>query len=138
VNVDCFLLCEFASVTDNGQSLSLIRSFNSIGAKQFPVSVPVMAIAMVIHAHQSEAGTTHELETVVLNHKREKIANLGKNKFTLAGGGGAKLPAGLPLRHNIAHRILNATFPSAGVYAFEAYIDGTYVAGQAFLIEQVA
>lgn len=134
MNIDSFLLSEYATITD-GAALTIVRSFNKIQAPGTPVRIPLMSISLVIHAHEAEAGSEHHIEVRLLNQRREAVRTLIDDSFTLPPG---PVPPGMPLRHVLVRQILAPSFDEFGAYATEAYIDGVYHGGAAFFIEQRA
>ena len=136
MNVDAIILSEAAVLTDQGRSLSILRTMNTLSSTGFPATLPMLALSLVIHAHPSEHGTTHRVDIKLLNERRKVVGEiLTDQSFTLAGGDG--MPKGIPIRHYLVHRMVNVQFEAPGAYAFEVSIDGTYVAGTAFYIVQI-
>ena len=133
MNVDAIILSEAAILTDDNKSLSILRTLNAMSTPGFPANLPSMALSLIIHAHPSERGSTHKLDIKMLNERREVIVRLVEDyPFTLPSGTGP--PVGIPLRFHYVHRMVNVQFENPGAYAFEVYVDGTYVAGTAFHI----
>ena len=127
MNIDSILICEYATV-DAGGSLTVLRTFNGMHASKFPATLPSMAVAIVIEAHESERDAEHHGEIRLLTQER-RVAATWKTTFDFKAS--HPLP-GIPLRHTWIHRLLNVTFSTAGAYAFEVYVDDTYLAGSAF------
>lgn len=137
MNVDAIILSEAAVLTDGGKSLSVLRTFNTLRTHHFPATLPSLTLSMMIHAHPSEGGSTHMIDIRLLNEKRERVQDILKDQqFTLASPGGPSV--GIPIRHYLVNRMVNVEFAAPGAYAFEVFIDGTYAAGTAFYIAQVA
>ena len=135
MNVDAIILSEAAVLTDNGKSLSVLRTLNTLSSPGFPATLPLLALSLMIHAHPSEHGTTHKADIKLLNERREMVGEILQGQaFTWAGG--ERMPKGIPIRHYLVHRMVNVQFEAPGAYAFEVFIDGTYVAGAAFYIAQ--
>ena len=135
MNVDAIILSEAAVLTDDGKSLSVLRTFNTMKSPGLPATLRSLTLSLMIHAHPSEHGTTHKVDIKLLNERRELVAEVLKDyPFTLAGGEG--MPRGIPIRHYIVHGMVNVQFQGPGAYAFEVFIDGTYAAGTAFYIAQ--
>ncbi|HUP51810.1 MAG TPA: hypothetical protein VM198_05005 [Longimicrobiales bacterium] len=130
MNVDSILISEFATLTP-GNQLTVVRTFNSLAATNFPAQRAFLAISLVIHAHRSERGTEHEVEIRVVGPSETKPLNTGK--FTLPSG---DPPAGMPLRYTYVHQTVGIGFATPGSYAFEVYIDGTYSAASTVHIRQ--
>lgn len=124
MNVDSILISEYATA-DSHSSLTVLRTFHVLQATSFPARIGMMTVSAIVHAHLSDAGTEHTLKLVLINEKREQLRTLLDTKFRL-GTPNENHPAGVPLRHVIIHRAVNAEFPHAGAYAVELFIDGTY------------
>ena len=135
MNVDAIILSEAAVLTDDSTSLSVLKTVNTMKSPGFPATLPSLYLSLMIHAHPSEHGTTHEVSIRLLNERRKLVSDILKDRpFTLAGGEG--MPKGIPIRHYLVHGMINTQFGSPGAYAFEVFIDGTYAAGTAFYIAQ--
>jgi hypothetical protein len=132
MNVDAILVSEYATLTDGGHALTVVRCFTSIATPNLPARLPMMAVSIVIHAHFAERGSEHEYELRLLNQRREQIGG-HQGMFRLPPGG--EESKGVPLRHTLVSRFANVVFPEPGPYAFELLIDGTYHAAAAFYVE---
>lgn len=128
MNVDSILLSEYANVTQG--KLSVIGVFNRIGPAKLPVQLPIMAVSLVIHAHHDEAGSQHEGELRLIDEKRAVITKRPfRFHFTKEN-----LVSGIPLRAIHTTIIMAPRFDTAGAYAFEVYIGGTYHASTSFVV----
>ena len=131
MNVDSFLLSDYAEVTPGGK-LTIVGVFNTIYAKTLPAIHPLLAFSMVIHGHSAEAGRRFEFLIKVLDQDRKELGEVGGE-----GQLGPSSPPGLPLRAVMAGRLLAVQFPREGPYAFEVYIDGTYNAGAVLYVQKI-
>ncbi|MGQ0813721.1 MAG: DUF6941 family protein [Gemmatimonadota bacterium] len=129
MNIDSILLSEYASLSDNNQSLTVFRTFNHLIGHAIPAAIESMCVSLIVHGHEREAGTTHMVELRLINQRRETVVS-AKSEFTF----GTPSYPGLPLRHMHVARFVNAVFPQFGLYAFEIYIDETYHASASFAL----
>ena len=129
MNVDSILIAEHASV-DQGGRLTVVNAFNRITGPGPQWGIPVLALSIVIHGHSEEAETRHEGEVRLINDERELIRAM-PFEFEFA-----KAVPGIPLRHIAILVTLATTFASPGPYAFEVYIDDTYMAAASWVIVQ--
>jgi hypothetical protein len=129
VNVDSVLISDYATVTAG--KLTVVGCFTRIPADSPPVRLVHLSLSVVIHAHASEAGSTHTIEVRLLNARRELVRQPYKEEFTLASEG---ILPGIPIRHINVTTLLAPLFTEFGPYAFEVYIDGTYHAAAAFYV----
>ncbi|MDP2957604.1 MAG: hypothetical protein Q8N53_14355 [Longimicrobiales bacterium] len=133
MNVDSILISDYATLTDNDQSLTVVRVFNALSAKDFPATKQWMAISLIVHAHRDERGSEHDLEIRVVHATRKPDTVIHRGKFRLAQG---EPPPGVPLRQIVIHQMVQVAFPDPGAYAFEVYIDGTYHASSVIHLGQ--
>lgn len=130
MNVDSILIAEYAS-TDRDGRLTVVNAFNQINGPGPQWVVPVMAISLVIHGHSEEASTEHQGEVRLINDTRKTVRSM---PFQFAFPE-ATVP-GLPVKNISTMMHIGANFPAAGLYAFEVYIDGTYMAAASLVIVQ--
>ena len=114
-----------------GGRLTVVSAFNRISGPGPPWGVPVLAIPLVIHGHSEEAETDHDGEVQLINDERELIRSI-PFKFTFP----ASSVPGLPVRSIVNLVQLGASFDAPGLYVFEVYIDGTYMAAASLVIAQ--
>jgi hypothetical protein len=122
LNVDSTLLSDYARA-EGGGGLTVVNAFNRLRANRFPVEARTLYLSLIVHAAEAEAGSSHNLEVLFLNARREAIGPEIKVSFKLPPGPAV---AGIPLRTALVLSLNGWTFPEAGPYAFEVYIDGTY------------
>lgn len=125
MNVDSILLSEYARIID-GSRLLVVGTFNEVTVPSVPVTLPPFYVTLVFEGHRSERGRTFTVEVKVLNARRESILN--EPALFEASFLDADPKPGMNLRHSQVHGML-LTFPEAGPYAFEVYVDGTYYTG---------
>lgn len=132
MNVDSILVSQSA-VLSNGAVLNVVGVFNQVFSPTFPVMLPNLALSAVIHGARSEGGSEHEVEIVLLDQRRNPVADTPvKVKFNFPEA--HTVPEGIPLRHTLTLNAANIVFSEPGPYAFEIYIDGVYSGGSAFFI----
>lgn len=126
MNVDSILVSEFAR-HENGR-LTVVNTFNQVEGS-FPSHIPMIFVSLIVHGHSAEAGTQHDIELRLIDETRATTGGPFVGTFTFPSG----RIEGMPVRHVMVFRLFALEIPSAGVFAFEVYIDGTYHAAQSFL-----
>jgi hypothetical protein len=135
VNVDSILIAEYA-VVEQGGALTVVRTFNQLNATELPARVAILSVSIIIHAHSSEAGTSHNFELVLMSAKQGRVATVVQDNFVLNAEGHPITP-GIPIRHILVFNVMQAEFKEDGPYAFELYIDGTYHAAATFFVNLI-
>ena len=130
MNIDSILIAEYASVDRDGR-LTVVNSFNQITGPGPKWTIAMLALSIVIHGHSEEAETDHQGELRLINESREVVKTMPfEVKFPKA-----TVP-GLPVRFIATLRSVGATFDAPGLYAFEVYIDGIYMAAASLVVVQ--
>ena len=130
MNIDSILIAEYAS-TDRDGRLTVVNAFNQIAGPGPQWVIPVMAISLVIHGHSEEAETEHKGEIRLINDARE-LVRAAPFEFAFPQ---ATVP-GLPVKNITTLMTIGQKFPAPGLYAFEVYIDDTYMAAASLVIVQ--
>ena len=130
MNVDSILIAEYATV-DKGGRLTVVNAFNRLTGPGPRWAMPVLAIPLVIHGHSEEAETTHEGVLRLIDEERTV-----KQETEFSFSFSETVVPGLPLKHISNIMIMGATFDKPGLYAFEVYIDGIYMASASLVIQR--
>ncbi len=130
MNVDSILISEHAS-TDRDARLTVVNAFNQISGPGPRWTVPILALSIVIHGHSEEAETDHEGEIRLIDDSREILRSM---PFEISFP--KSTHPGLPVKFIATLQAVGFTFEAAGLYAFEVYIDGIYMAAVSLVIVQ--
>jgi len=121
MEIEIFTLCDFAQ--DNNSKLTIVGTFDSIYAKQFPVIHPSCAVACRLRFAVKEAGD-HDL-------KLRMIDSNGKECITpIQGNINIPVPAnGQMATLNLVFNFNQLQFITAGRYSFELYLNNDWKSG---------
>jgi hypothetical protein len=129
MEIEIFTLCDFAQ--DNMSKLTIVGTFDSINAKQFPVAHPFCAIASRMRFSAKETGDFDfklrliDSEGVEIIKPIEGNINVGaplNNQFTTV---------------NFVVNFNQLQFSKAGRYSFELYLDGEWKTGLPLILNKV-
>jgi len=129
MEIEIFTLADFAQ--DNNSKLTIVGTFDSIQAKQFPVAHPACAVACRLRFAAKESGS-HDF-------KLRLIDSTGKETIQPIEGNiniGAP-PNGQFTSINIVINFNQLQFTTAGRYSFELHIDGEWKSGLPLFLNQV-
>lgn len=121
MEIEIFTLCDFAQ--DNNSKLTIVGTFDSIYAKQFPVTHPSCTVACRLRFAAKEAGE-HDLKLRLIDIKgNECIA-------PVQGNINIPVPAnGQMATLNLVFNFNQLQFAASGRYSFELYINGDWKSG---------
>ena len=125
MNVDSFLLSEYAFHDSGSKKLSVLNVFNRLVGPGPQWGMPVMYLSWVIHAHRDEAGE-HMVEIRLVNAARQDLLPM---PMKVAINIPPEQHPGLPLRHTGVYAMVGLVFKAPGPYAFEMYIDDVFSSG---------
>ena len=115
MEVEIFALCDAAA--DYGGKLSLLGTFDSIHAKQFPVSHPHCAVALRVRFERIEEGE-HRVRINIVDEDGKSIAP------SVDGNIGVRFPVNLSsVCANMVLNINGMKFDKPGRYAIDLAID---------------
>jgi hypothetical protein len=121
MEIEIFTICDFAQ--DNNSKLTIVGTFDSINARQFPVHHPFCAVACRLRFSDKEAGN-HDF-------KLRFIDAAGKEMITPIEGN-INIPdqqSRQVITINFVFNFNQLEFKKAGRYSFELYIDGDWKSG---------
>jgi Family of unknown function (DUF6941) len=129
MEIEIFTLCDFAQ--DNHSKLTIVGTFDSIQAKQFPVQHPACTVACRLRFGIKETGNH--------NFKLRLIDATGKEPIKPVEG---NIAIGTPQNGQLAtiNMVINFNqmqFEKPGRYSFELYIDGEWKSGLPLFLIQV-
>ena len=121
MEIEIFTLCDFAQ--DNNSKLTIVGTFDSINARQFPVQHPACAVACRLRFADKEAGE-HDF-------KLRMIDSTGKESIQPIQGNIniPQAPNGQVVSINLVVNFNQLQFAKPGRYSFELYIDGDWKSG---------
>jgi len=128
MEIEIFTLCDFAQ--DNNSKLTIVGTFDSINAKQFPVQHPACAVACRLRFSDKEAG----------DHAFKLRMTDAAGKETLQPiEGNINIPPpanGQIVTINLVVNFNQLQFAKPGRYSFELYIDGDWKSGRPLFLNQ--
>ena len=128
MEIEIFTLCDFAQ--DNNSKLTIVGTFDSINAKQFPVQHPACAIACRLRFAVKEAGQ-HDFKLRMIDAAgKESIQPIEGNINIPAAPNGQIVSINLVVNFN------QLQFTQPGRYSFELYIDGDWKTGLPLFLNQ--
>jgi len=128
MEIEIFTLCDFAQ--DNNSKLTIVGTFDSINARQFPVQHPACAVACRLRFAAKEAGE-HDF-------KLRMIDSTGKESIQpIQGNINIPIPPnGQVVSINLVINFNQLQFAQAGRYSFELYIDSDWKSGLPLFLNQ--
>lgn len=129
MEIEIFTLSDFAQ--DNNSKLTIVGTFDSIQAKQFPVVHPACSVATRLRFSSKEAG----------NHDfRLRLIDSDDNELIQPIEGNINIPPADKNRNltsiNVVANFNQLKFEKPGRYSFELYIDGEWKSGLPLFIGQ--
>lgn len=129
MEIEIFTLADFAQ--DNNSKLTIVGTFDSIHAKEFPTQHPACSIACRLRFAAKEAGA--------YEFKLRLIDAAGKETIEPIAGNiniGAP-PNGQLSTINIVINFGQLRFEKPGRYSFELYIDGEWKSGLPLFLNEL-
>ena len=128
MEIEIFTLCDFAQ--DNNSKLTIVGTFDSINAKQFPVQHPACSVACRLRFAAKEAGD-HQFKLTMTDTVRKEIIQPIEGNINIA------VPAtGQVVTINLVINFNQLQFAKPGRYSFELYIDGDWKSGLPLFLNQ--
>ncbi|MEI7735322.1 MAG: hypothetical protein WCI49_07630 [Ferruginibacter sp.] len=121
MEIEIFTLCDFAQ--DNNSKLTIVGTFDSIYAKQFPVTHPACTVACRLRFAAKEAGD-HDLKL--------RLIDIKGNECITPVLGNINIPVpvnGQMATLNLVFNFNQLQFPASGRYSFELYLNGDWKSG---------
>jgi hypothetical protein len=130
MEIEIFTLCDFAQ--DNNSKLTIVGTFDSIHAKQFPVQHPACTVACRLRFSDKEAGD-HDFKLRMTDATgKETIQPIEGNINIPAAANGRVVTINLVANFN------QLQFAKPGRYSFELYVDGDWKSGLPLFLNQAA
>jgi len=117
MDVTLALLADAANVSQDGK-LNIMGIFNALGAQQFPVVHPQMALVLRFEASRAEEGKQRQVELQLADMDGTKLFKIGAQLMVPTGS-----PAGQPIRLNHILMLNNVQFEKPGDYMFSVLVN---------------
>lgn len=130
MEIEIFTLADFAQ--DNNSKLTIVGTFDSINAKQFPVAHPVCAIACRLRFSVKEVGS-HDFKLRLIDASGKESIQPIEGNINIGTP-----PNGQFASINIVVNFNQLKFETAGRYSFELYIDSDWKSGLPLFLNQVS
>lgn len=118
MEVDLAVIADAANVSQEGK-LNILGIFDTIWARDFPFRHGSMAFVVRVRADFTEAGT-HRLEVRLVDADGKQLFR-AEGPLEVAAAG-----PGRPLKPHIIMGLTGVSFPRAGDYSFEVFLDGDH------------
>ena len=129
METEIFTLADFAQ--DNQSKLTIVGTFDSIQAKQFPAQHPACSIACRLRFAASETGE-HDFKLRLIDEGGKEIIQPVQGNITIGIP-----PNGQFASINLVINFNNLQFDRPGRYSFEMYIDGDWKSGLPLFLTQL-
>ncbi|MBL7739432.1 MAG: hypothetical protein JNK14_09440 [Chitinophagaceae bacterium] len=121
MEIEIFTLADFAQ--DNHSKLTIVGTFDSIHAKQFPCVHPACTVATRLRFAAKEAGD-HDFRLRLIDEAGKELIKPIEGNITIP------MPANGQLATiNVVMNFTQMKFEKPGRYSFELYIDGEWRSG---------
>jgi hypothetical protein len=128
MEIEIFTLADFAQ--DNNSKLTIVGTFDSIQAKQFPVQHPACAVACRMRFGIKEVGG-HDFRLRLIDTAGKEIIKPIEGNINIGTP-----PNGQFASVNIVVNFNQLQFEKAGRYSFELYIDDDWKSGLPLFLNQ--
>mgnify|MGYP001347472791 CR=1 FL=1 len=129
METEIFTLADFAQ--DNNSKLTIVGTFDSIHAKQFPVQHPSCSIACRLRFSEKESGE-HDFKLRLVNAGGKEIIQPVTGKINITTSPGVQFTS-----INIVINFNQLRFEEAGRYSFELYIDDDWRSGLPLVLQEI-
>lgn len=130
MEIEIFTLADFAQ--DNQSKLTVVGTFDSINARQFPVQHPSCAIACRLRFSAKETGE-HLFRLRLIDAAGKEIIPAVEGNIQIGQSPVAEITS-----INIVINFNQLQFEKPGRYSFELYIDGDWKSGLPLFLRQVS
>jgi hypothetical protein len=130
MEIEIFTLSDFAQ--DNNSKLTIVGTFDSIQAKQFPVQHPACTVACRLRFAAKEAGN-HDFKLRLIDAAGKELIKPIEGDINIGAPANGQFAS-----INIVVNFNQLQFEKPGRYSFELYIDGDWKSGLPLFLNQVA
>jgi hypothetical protein len=130
MEIEIFTLSDFAQ--DNNSKLTIVGTFDSIQAKQFPVQHPACTVACRLRFAAKEAGN-HDFKLRLIDAAGKELIKPIEGDINIGAPANGQFAS-----INIVVNFNQLQFEKPGRFSFELYIDGDWKSGLPLFLNQVA
>lgn len=129
MEIEIFTLSDFAQ--DNNSKLTIVGTFDSIHAKQFPIQHPACSVACRLRFGIKEIGS-HDFKLRLIDSSGKELLKPIEGNINIGTP-----PNGQFASVNIVINFNQLQFEKPGRYSFELYIDGEWESGLPLFLNQI-
>lgn len=129
MEIEVFTLADFAQ--DNNSKLTIVGTFDSIQAKQFPAQHPACTIACRLRFGASETGA-HDFKLRLIDEAGKETIQPIEGNINIGDP-----PNGRFSTINVVVNFNQLQFEKPGRYSFELYIDGDWKSGLPLFLNNI-
>lgn len=129
MELEIFTLCDFAQ--DNSSKLTIVGTFDSINARQFPVTHPLCSIACRLRFAAKEAGN-HQFRLRLIDASGKETIQPVQGEINIGAPANGQFAS-----INVVINFNQLQFEKPGRYSFELYLDEEWRSGLPLFLNQV-
>jgi|SRR5687767_318256 len=129
MEIEIFTLCDFAQ--DNNSKLTVVGTFDSIHAKQYPFVQQAFSVACRLRFSEKETGG-HDMRLRFINASGKEIIKPIEGQMNIVAPQNGQYSA-----VNLVFNFNQVKFEKPGRYSFELYIDDEWTSGLPLFVNQV-
>ena len=129
MELEIFTLADFAQ--DNNSKMTVVGTFDSIHAKQFPVQHPACSVACRVRFAAKESGA-HDFKLRLTDSEGKEIIQPITGNITVGAPANGQVAT-----INIIINFAQLKFDKAGRYSFELYMDDEWKSGLPLFLNQM-
>ncbi len=130
MELEIFTLCDFAQ--DNHSKLTIVGTFDSINARQFPVTHPLCSIACRLRFAVKESGS-HQFRLRLIDVAGKEIIQPVQGDIATGNPANGQFSS-----INVVINFNQLQFEKPGRYSFELYLDDEWRSGLPLFLNQVS
>lgn len=129
MELEIFTLADFAQ--DNNSKMTVVGTFDSIHAKQFPVQHPACSVACRVRFAAKEAGA-HDFKLRLTDSEGKEIIQPITGNITVGAPANGQVAT-----INIIINFAQLKFDKSGRYSFELFLDDEWKSGLPLFLNQM-
>ncbi|TAL46044.1 MAG: hypothetical protein EPN92_06725 [Chitinophagaceae bacterium] len=129
MEIEIFTLCDFAQ--DANGKLTIVGTFDSIHAKQFPCTHPSCTVACRLRFSEKESGS-HDFKLRFTDTNGNDLMKPVEGQMNIANPRNGQFST-----VNLVFNFNQLKFETAGRYSFELYIDDDWKSGLPLFLDQI-
>ena len=130
MEIEIFTLADFAQ--DNNSKLTIVGTFDSINAREFPLVHPACTIACRMRFGSKESGE-HAMKLRLINEEGKEIIQPIEGNITIGAPANGQFNT-----INVVINFSQLKFEKAGRYSFELYLDDDWKSGLPLFLHQAS